>query len=69
MSNEYAKLLLHDRVQSILIDAYYYVSPQSIIGHKLSHILSVLYFAQGEHAKVVQIHTIILYLFSFYSWF
>jgi hypothetical protein len=52
MSNEYAKLLLHDRVQSILIDAFYYVSPQSIIGQKLSHILSVLYFAQGEHTKV-----------------
>ena len=52
MSNEYAKILLHDRVQSILIDAFYYVSPQSIIGQKLSHMLSVLYFAQGGHSKV-----------------
>ena len=52
MSNEYATILLHDRVQSTLIDAFYYVSPQSTIGQKLSHMLSILYFSQGEYTKV-----------------
>jgi hypothetical protein len=51
MSNEHASLLLHDRVQSMLIESFYDVPPSIPLGEKLSHILSVLYFSQGDDKK------------------
>jgi hypothetical protein len=52
MSNEHASLLLHDRVQSMLIESFYDIPPSIPLGEKLTHILSVLYFSQGEYQKV-----------------
>jgi hypothetical protein len=52
MSNEHASLLLHDRVQSMLIESFYDIPPSISLGEKLTHILSVLYFSQGEFQKV-----------------
>jgi len=51
MSNEHAALLLHDRAEAIIMEAFYYITPTSEVGKKLSHVLSVLFFSQGHYEK------------------
>ena len=52
VSNLYGSLLMHDRAQSIFYDAFFIMSPTSSLGARLSHILAVLSFSQGEIAEV-----------------
>ncbi len=52
LSNEHAALLLLDRAQSFFMEAFYFVSPDSPLGNKLSHMISIVAFAQGDITEV-----------------
>jgi len=52
VTNLYGSLLMHDRAQSIFYDAFFIISPTSSLGARLSHILAVLSFSQGEITEV-----------------
>jgi hypothetical protein len=52
VANDHAFLLLHDWMQSILMESFFVVSPESRLGRKFSHIRAMLSFAQGDVAEV-----------------
>ena len=48
MVNAYSALLMQDTAQEILHEVFYHIEPDSPLGMKISHILAVLSFSQGE---------------------
>lgn len=58
LSNEHAALLLLDRAQAIFMDAFYYIFPESILGNKLTHMIAILAFAQGDILTVLIYHSV-----------
>ena len=53
IANDYGFLLLHDVVQSILIDTFFIISPDSRLGKKISHIRASLAYSVGDFVEVI----------------
>jgi hypothetical protein len=51
VANDYAFLLLHDVVQSIFIDSFFTISPESRLGQRISHIRASLAFSVGDFVE------------------
>lgn len=51
IANEYANLLLYDRVEDIFNDILYYITTKHIIGKRSAYILSIVCFTQGRHIQ------------------
>lgn len=54
VANDYAFLLLHDVVQSIFMDIFFTISPESRLGQKISHMRAVLAYSVGDFAEARQ---------------
>lgn len=54
VANDYAFLLLHDVIQSILIESFFTVSPTSRLGQKISHIRASLAYSIGDFIEVLR---------------
>lgn len=51
LANDYSFLLLHDVVQSMFIDAFFTVSPDSRLGKKISHMRASLAYSVGDFVE------------------
>ena len=50
--NLYSSLLLQHRAQNILYDALVYIPKESFLGKKVTHLLAILAFSQGDVLEV-----------------
>ena len=51
LANDYSFLLLHDVVQSMFIDAFFTISPDSRLGKKISHMRASLAYSVGDFVE------------------